>query len=166
MPKKLKEEIQENQKTVKKGLQRQMIMDGGEVNKLKFCCVVQNIEPQKKLREYDEIRKNVENSSPMSKTRSKQGSEEWRNSSYVSKNIVKQIIEGSLGYCARGPMGVSSPMSKTRPKQGQDCSNASKTIDKQGVEVRSGFCANGPMGFSSTISKTRSKLFSEGKCRD
>ena len=56
MPKKLKEKIQENQKTVKKGLHRQMIMDGGEGKKLKNCCVVENIEPQKKLRECDEIR--------------------------------------------------------------------------------------------------------------
>ena len=93
MPKKLKEKIQENQKTVKKGLQRQMIMDGGEVNKLKNCCVVQNIEPKKKLRECDEIKKNENKFSLMSKTRSKQGSSEWGDFSYVSKNIVKQSIE-------------------------------------------------------------------------
>ena len=37
---------------------------------------------------------------------------------YVSKTIVKQGIEGSLGYCANGTMGVSSTMSKTRLKQG------------------------------------------------
>ena len=58
MPKKLKEKIQENHKTVKKGLHEQMIMDGGESKKLKNCCVVDNIEPQKKLRECDKIRDN------------------------------------------------------------------------------------------------------------
>ena len=50
MPKQLKDKIQENQKTVKKSLHRQMIMDGGEGKKLKNGCVVENIEPQKKLR--------------------------------------------------------------------------------------------------------------------
>ena len=55
----------------------------------------------------------------MSKTRSKQGSEEkWEDLSNFSKTIVKQGIEGSLGYCAKGPIGVSSPMSKTRSKLG------------------------------------------------
>ena len=73
----------------------------------------------------------------MSKTSSKQGSEEkWGDFSNVSKTILKQGIEGSLGYCANGPMGVSSPMSKNRLKQGseekwRDCSNVSKTIEKQ-----------------------------------
>ena len=33
-------------------------MDGGEGNKLKNCCVVENIEPQKQLRECDEIKGN------------------------------------------------------------------------------------------------------------
>ena len=56
MPKSLKGKIEENQKTVKKGLQRQMIMDGGEGKKFKKCCVVKNIEPQKKLIECDEIK--------------------------------------------------------------------------------------------------------------
>ena len=70
----------------------------------------------------------------MSKTRSKQGSDEWGNLSNVSNTIVKQSIEVSLGYCANGPMGVSSPMSKTRSKQGRYCSNVSKTIEKQGIE--------------------------------
>ena len=50
VPKKLKEKIQENHKTFKKGLHRQMIMDVEENNRLKQCCVVENIEPQKKLR--------------------------------------------------------------------------------------------------------------------
>ena len=63
----------------------------------------------------------------MSKTRSKQGSEEWGNRSNVSKTIVNQSIEESLGYCANGPMGVSLSMSKTWSKQGRDCSNVSKT---------------------------------------
>ena len=69
MPKKLKKKIQENRKTVKKVLHRQMIMDGGEDKKLKNCCVVENIEPQKKLREFDEIKENEKKCSPMSKTR-------------------------------------------------------------------------------------------------
>ena len=33
-------------------------MDGGEFKKLKNCCVVENIEPQKKFRECDEIKEN------------------------------------------------------------------------------------------------------------
>ena len=40
MPKQLKEKIQENQKTVKKGLQRKMIMDGGEGKKLKIVVLL------------------------------------------------------------------------------------------------------------------------------
>ena len=103
-------------------------MDGGEGKKLKNCCVVENIEPQKKCRECDEIKENEKYFSPMSKTRSKQGSEDWGNFSNVSKTIVNQIIEESLGYCANGPMGVRSPMSKTSSKQGRYCSNVSKTI--------------------------------------
>ena len=50
VPKQLKYKIEENQKTVKRGLQRQMIMDVGEGKKFKNCCVVENIEPQKHLR--------------------------------------------------------------------------------------------------------------------
>ena len=50
-------------------------MDGGEGKKIKKCCVFENIEPQKKLRECDEIIENEENTPPMSKTRSNQGSE-------------------------------------------------------------------------------------------
>ena len=53
----------------------------------------------------------------MSKTRSKQGSEDWGNCSNVYKTIVKQSIEGSLGYCVNGPLGVSFPMSNTRSKK-------------------------------------------------
>ena len=48
MLKKLKEKIQENQNTVKKVLHGKMIMDGGEGKKFKNCCVIENIEPQKK----------------------------------------------------------------------------------------------------------------------
>ena len=107
VPKKSKEKTQENKKTVKKGLHRKRIMDGGEGKRFKNGCAAENIEPQKKLRESDEIRENEENSSPMSKTRSKQGSEEWGNCSNVSKTIVKQSIEESLVYCANGPMGVN-----------------------------------------------------------
>ena len=49
MPKQLKEKIEENQKTVKKGLQTQMIMDGGEGKKLNYVCVVENIKPSLKI---------------------------------------------------------------------------------------------------------------------
>ena len=38
----------------------------------------------------------------------------------VSKIIEKLIIEGRLGYCANGPMGVNSPMPKTRSKLGSE----------------------------------------------
>ena len=55
-------------------------------------------------------------SSPMSKTRAKQG----RDCSNVSKIIEKLSIEGRLGYCANGPMGVNSPMPKTRSKLGSE----------------------------------------------
>ena len=58
VPTKSEEEIQENNKTVKKGLHRPMVMDGGEGKKLKKCCVVDNIEHQQKIRESDEIRGN------------------------------------------------------------------------------------------------------------
>ena len=65
-----------------------------------------------------------------------------------------------MGYCANGPMGVSSPMSKTRLKQGsedkwRDFSNMSKTIEKQGIEGSLGYCANGPMEVNSHMSNTR-----------
>ena len=52
----------------------------------------------------------------MSKTRSKQDSEEWGNCSNVLKTIVKKSTEGSLVCCANRPMGVRSPMSKNRLK--------------------------------------------------
>ena len=45
MPKQLNDKIQENQKAVKKGLHRHMIIHEGEGKKLKKCCVVENIEP-------------------------------------------------------------------------------------------------------------------------
>ena len=51
MPKMLKDKIQENKKMVKRGIPRPMIIDGGEVNKLKTICVVDNIEHQQKIRE-------------------------------------------------------------------------------------------------------------------
>ena len=68
----------------------------------------------------------------------------------MSKTIYKQVIEGSLEYCANGPIGVSSPISKTRLNQGiegewGDHSNVFKTILKQGTEGSFGNCANGPM---------------------
>ena len=54
----------------------------------------------------------------------------------MPKTIVKQGIEGSLGYCANGPIGVISPMSKNRLKKGiekkwVDCSYVYKTIVKK-----------------------------------
>ena len=66
----------------------------------------------------------------------------------MSKTIDKQGIERRLGYCANGPMGVSSPMSKTRLNIGsegkwRDCYNVSKTIEKQGIEESLEYCANG-----------------------
>ena len=84
----------------------------------------------------------------MSKTRSKQGSEEWGNHSNVSKTIVNQIIEGKLVYCANGPIRVSSPMSKTRSyivSEGKwrDFSNVSKIIEKQGIKGILEYCAKG-----------------------
>ena len=68
----------------------------------------------------------------------------------MSKTIVKQGIEESLGYCANGPMAVRSPMSKNRYKQDseekwRDCSNVSKTIENQDIEGSLAYCANGPM---------------------
>ena len=85
----------------------------------------------------------------MSKTRSKQGSEEkWGDCSDVSNTIVKQGTEGILEYCANGPMGVRSPMSNTRPKKGieekwGDQYNVYKTIVKQGIARSLVYCANG-----------------------
>ena len=64
----------------------------------------------------------------MSKTKSKQCSDELGDCSNASKTIVKRSIGGSLRYCANGPMGFSLPMSKTRSKQVRYCSNVSKTI--------------------------------------
>ena len=52
-----------------------MIIDGVEGKKLKNCCVVENIEPQKKSRECDEIKENEKKCSAMSKNRFKQGSD-------------------------------------------------------------------------------------------
>ena len=68
----------------------------------------------------------------------------------MSNTIVKQCIDGCLGYCAKGPIEVSSPMSKTSPKQGieekwGDHSNMSKIIAKQGIEGCLGYCAKGPI---------------------
>ena len=58
-------------KTLKTGLHRPMIMDGGKGKKLKTCCVVDNIEHQQKIRENNKIRENEGDRLPMSKTRSK-----------------------------------------------------------------------------------------------
>ena len=75
----------------------------------------------------------------------------------MSKTIVKQSIEGILGYCANGPTGVSLPMSKISSKQGWDCSNVSKTIEKQGIKRGLEYCAKGPIKVSSHMYKTRLK---------
>ena len=93
----------------------------------------------------------------------------------MSKTIVKQDIEGSLGCCAKGPIGVSSPMSRTRSKQGieekwGDLYNVYNTIVKQGIEGSLGYCANGPMtivksdfeGGMATYAKNGSQLVSAG----
>ena len=95
----------------------------------------------------------------MSKTRSNLGSEgKCRDCSNVSKTIEKQGIKGSLEYCVKGPIKVSSPMSKTRSKQyieGKwgDCSNVIKKIEKQDTERTLGHGANGKM----TIGKSSLK---------
>ena len=73
-------------------------------------------------------------SSPMSKTRPKQGiGKKWGDIYNVSKTIVKQGIKGSLGYCANRPIGVSPPMYKTGSKKiieekWGDISNVFKTL--------------------------------------
>ena len=59
----------------------------GEGKKLKKCCVVENIESQKKLRERDEIKEKDKKCSLMSKNRPKQVSEEWGDCPNVSKTI-------------------------------------------------------------------------------
>ena len=98
----------------------------------------------------------------MFNTRSKQGiKEKWEDRYNMSKTIVKQGIEESLGYCAKELRGVISPMSKTRLNQGiegkwGDCSNVYKTIVKQDIEGRLGYCANEPIGVSSPMSNTGS----------
>ena len=76
------------------------------------------------------------------------------------KTILKQGIEGSLGYFANGKMLVSSPIYKTRSKQGivKKCGDryyVSKTIAKEGIEGSVGYCFNGPMGVTLPMSKTR-----------
>ena len=77
----------------------------------------------------------------MYKTSSKQDIEDkWEDRSNVSKTILKQLMEGSLGYSANGPIGVSSTMSKTSLKQRIEdksggLSNVSKTIVKQVIEA-------------------------------
>ena len=77
----------------------------------------------------------------MSKTRSNQGVEgKWEYLSNVSKPILNQFLDGSLGYWVNGPIGVSLPMSKTRSKQviedkWGDLTNLSNTIVKQVIEA-------------------------------
>ena len=68
----------------------------------------------------------------------------------MSKTIEKQGIEGSLEYCAKGPIIVISPMLKTKLKKDieekwGDPSNVSKTIEKQDTERILGQSDNGKM---------------------
>ena len=58
----------------------------------------------------------------------------------MSKTILNQVLDGSLGYWVNGPIGVSLPMSKTRSKQviedkWGDLTNLSNTIVKQVIEA-------------------------------
>ena len=89
----------------------------------------------------------------------------------MSKTIVKQSIEGSLGYCTNGTMGVIPHMSKTRSNQGsdnkwRDCYYVYKTIEKKGIERSLEYCSNRPIGASPPMSKTRSKQDIEGEWGD
>ena len=54
--KKIKRENRKKKNKFKKGIHRQMIMDGGKGKKFKNCCVVENIEHQNEIREYNEIK--------------------------------------------------------------------------------------------------------------
>ena len=101
---KIRREIQENKKRVKRGIHRPMVMDGDEGKKLKNVVLLRILKISKK-KENDGIKENEGVSSPMSKTRSKQGIEDkLGDHSNVSKTIVKQSIERNLGYCANGPI--------------------------------------------------------------
>ena len=89
----------------------------------------------------------------------------------MSKIIVTQGIEGSLVYCANGPIELISLMSKTRSKQGiedkwGDRSNVSKTILRQGIEGSLVYCSNGKIGVISPMSNTRLKKVIENKWYD
>ena len=46
VPTKSEDKIQENNKRVKKGIHRPIVMDGGEGKMLKKCCAVEDIENQ------------------------------------------------------------------------------------------------------------------------
>ena len=66
----------------------------------------------------------------------------------MSKKIEKKVIKGSLEYCAKGLIQVSSPVSKTRLKQDieenwGDCSNVFKNIENQYTERTLVHAANG-----------------------
>ena len=67
----IKRENRRKSEDTKKWLQRQMILHVGEAKNLKNSCVVENIDPQKKFRECNEIKENEKKCSPMYKTRSK-----------------------------------------------------------------------------------------------
>ena len=80
----------------------------------------------------------------------------------MSKTIVKQVTEGSFGYCANGPIGVFSPISKTRLKQGiegkwEDFFNVSNTIVKHVIEGSLVYCAKRLIVVFSLMSKTSLK---------
>ena len=96
---------------------------------------------------------------PMSKTRSKLGSEgKCRDCSNLSKKIEKQGIKGSLEYCAKGPIKFSSPMSKPRSKQDIEEKwggryNVFKNIENQDTERTLGHGANGQMNIGKSSFK-------------
>ena len=70
-----------------------------KVKSKKIVVLLRILKISKKIRENDRIRENEGNNSPMYKTRPNKGSEgKWGDRSNVSNAIVKQGIEGSLGY--------------------------------------------------------------------
>ena len=74
----------------------------------------------------------------------------------MSKTIENQGIKGSLQYCAKGPIKVSSSMYKTRSRQDiegkwGDSSNVFKNIEKQDTEITLVNGANGEMTIGISI---------------
>ena len=64
MPTKSEEKIQVNNKRVKKFLHRPMVIDVGKGNKLKICCVVEDIEHQQKKEKMTELQRMKELAHP------------------------------------------------------------------------------------------------------